>query len=96
MFNYPKMQISHQILREKNVFKIFSRYSKNNKGKKTKMGEKAKAYLLKLLLFIKLGTIIPESDMYMYRLHTHLKTANHANKMCCFWVGEARGKIKMY
>lgn len=64
--------------------------------KEKKMGEKAKVYLLKLLVFIKLGTIIPESYMYMYRLHTHLKTANHANKTCSFWVGEARGKIKMY
>lgn len=63
---------------------------------KIKMGENANVYLLKLLLFIKLGTIIPESYMYMYRLQTHLKTANHANKMCSFWVGKARGKIKMY
>lgn len=61
---------------------------------KTKKGGNANVYLLKLLLFIKLRTISSES--YMYRLQTHLKTANHANKMCSFWVGEARGKIKMY
>lgn len=59
---------------------------------KTKMGENANVYLLKLLLFIKLWTIISES--YMYRLQTHLKTANHAIKMCSFWVGRLEAKSK--
>lgn len=56
------------------------------------MGENANVYLLKLLLFIKLWTIISES--YMYRLQTHLKTANHAIKMCSFWVGRLEAKSK--
>lgn len=32
MLNYFKI-VSYYILREKNVFKIFSRYLKNNKGR---------------------------------------------------------------
>lgn len=60
------------------------------------MGEKVKVYLLKFLFFIKLGIIILESDMYMYRLYIYLKIVNYVNKMCFFWVGEVRGKIKMY
>lgn len=30
----------------------------------------------------------------MYRLQTHLKTANHAIKMCSFWVGRLEAKSK--